>query len=126
MPLAWLEPYGGSSTAAGQWGAPLEPEEDYTPCTGGNSWDVPRGSYEEEPSAGPSAPPPASLVRQMERLQRRQPRGGPGRSARRRARENETVRVGPDGELIYYDILDENVEIPETESDEELQDAFRR
>ena len=62
----------------------------------------------------------------MERLQRRQPRGGPGRSARRRARENETVRVGPDGELIYYDILDENVEIPETESDEELQDAFRR
>ena len=60
-------------------------------------------------------------------LARRQRRGGPGRRQRRRAREFGAVREGPDGELIYYDPLDENVDIPLNDSsEEELQDAFRR
>ena len=106
---------------------PLQHEEHPTAVTGGYSWAMPVDHENEQPIAGPSAPLPDFMVRARERLARRQRRGGPGRRQRRRAREFGAVREGPDGELIYYDPLDENVDIPLNDSSEEdLQDAFRR
>ena len=123
----------------GDWGVPLAGHQYGAGPSRGHStqhappvestWGAP-GLQEEEPRAGPSGVEPFEMppriLKNQARVARRLARGGPGRRQRRRARENDAVRVGPGGELIYYDILDDNVEVPYTSSGEEdVGDIFR-
>ena len=109
----------GWGAPATGWGVPRSTD------ASASAWVVPREDVSPAQSSfAPSAPLPEWLVKRNERLARRLSRGGPGRRARRRARENDAVRVGPDGEFIYYDILDDDVEIPPRSSDEDSLDEI--